>query len=202
MNYSLQFNHSQYANLVITPRKRSLKHRLLRVNSGLVLIRIKQSEYALEKGDTFWIPFDCLTAYTLFPGSDLVSVDFSARLSDPFPAQAGYVELAPVSRAILDKLSEVACAEAHQNSMLQVVRQEVCELNSELRLTELSAQFSNWSPTAPSGLDADIQLALKMREARKLLLSGTKRPDVVDRLFSGSEEEFDRLSELLLGQKL
>jgi hypothetical protein len=202
MNYSLQFIHTHYSNLVVTPRKRAIKHCLLRVNSGLVLIRLKQAEYALQKGDAFWVPFDCLTAYTLFPGSEVAGVEFSTRLNDPFPSQAGYVELPAVSTAILDKLSSNECSEAHQHSMLQVIRQEVCELKCELRLSKLSEHFSNWSPTKPSGLDADIQLALKIREARKLLLSGTKRSKVVERLFSGCEEEFDRLSELLLGQKI
>lgn len=202
MNYSLQYSRSNTVNMAVTPRKRSLKHRLLTVSAGLVLIKLKKLEYALKPGDSFWVPFDCLVAYTYFPGSEVAALDISARLTDPFPTKAGYLQLPPVTKAILDKLATGNCSQAHINTLLQVIREELSEINTDLTLNTLSKQFSDWAPESPSDLAQDIQLALKLREARKQLLSGSKRENIIQQLFCGDSEEFERLSQLVFGEKL
>lgn len=66
MNYAIQSETRHYPYLEVSARKRALKHSLIRVEQGLLLFRLGKHEYAVEKGQTLWIPFDCLCGLTFF----------------------------------------------------------------------------------------------------------------------------------------
>ena len=70
MNYATSFESKYYPFLLCTPRKKTLKHQLIRVTDGLVLIRLGKIEYAVEPGQEFWLPFDTLTSLTFTPQSE------------------------------------------------------------------------------------------------------------------------------------
>ncbi|MDG3085238.1 hypothetical protein P7F88_03620 [Vibrio hannami] len=132
MNYAIEYTKEQSTNLVVTPRKKVLKNCLLHVHEGLVLFKLKKFEYAIEKGQSFWIPADCLTSLTIFPNSVLSKIELSVRLTDAFSSQAGYVSLGNVSGAILNKLAAKTASPEHTANLLQVVRDEIVELNPGL----------------------------------------------------------------------
>ncbi|MDG3085237.1 hypothetical protein P7F88_03615 [Vibrio hannami] len=45
-------------------------------------------------------------------------------------------------------------------------------------------------------------MSMKVREARKLILSGTKREQVIRDYFAGSDEQFEQITKLILGNSL
>jgi hypothetical protein len=202
MNYAIEHHLNQYAFLHTTPRKKSLKHSLLTVHSGIVLVRLGKYEYAVERGDSFWLPFDCLVSVSYLPDTTASLIEFSARLTDPFPTQSGFIELPNVSCAIITKLAEHKVTEPQEKALLEVIRHEALELKPELILGQLSQRFSSWSPERPVDIGKEMHIALLVREARKQLLSGIKREKVIGELFHGSEENFRHLSQLVFGGEL
>lgn len=202
MNYAIEYHLNQHAFLYTTPRKKSLKHSLLTVHTGIVLVRLGKYEYAVEQGDSFWIPFDCLVSVSYLPDTLASFIDFSARLTDPFPTHSGFVELPNVTNAIIAKLAGHKVAPTQKKALLEVVRHETRELNPELILGQLSQCFSSWSPERPVDIGKEMHIALLVREAKKQLLSGVKREKVVGELFHGSEENFRHLCQLVFGNEL
>lgn len=203
MNYALEHHLNQHSFLSSTPRKKVLKNFLVTIHNGMALIKLGKKEYALKKGESFWIPFDCLTSITYMPETLASVVDFSVRLRDRFPSQSGFVELPNVTRSAIEKLATSNVSRQQQNALLEVIRFEMTEVKPELKLCRQSEQFSNWKPDHQmQGLPKEIHLALKVREAKKRLLSGSKREDVIEALFNGSEADFAHLSQLVLGKSL
>ena len=58
-----------------------------------------------------------------------------------------------------------------------------------------------WSSEEPT-LNQEQTLVMMMREAKKRMQSGQKKPKVIDDLFAGKSEEFDLLSVLVFGHEL
>ena len=201
MNFAIEHISAHFSHLVITPRKKVLKHSLVSVRSGLVLVKLGKQEYAIEKNQSIWIPFDCLTSLTYFPNTEIEQVDFSIRLNDAFPQQAGYVEHTPLSKAVLDKLSTNKLSEEHQKDLLSVLKQETIAFKPKLASSPLSEQVNMWSSEEPT-LNQEQTLVMMMREAKKRMQSGQKKPKVIDDLFAGKSEEFDLLSVLVFGHEL
>lgn len=202
MNFAIEYKKEHYSTLVVTPRKKVLKNSLLFVHSGLVLFKLKKFEYAIEKGQAFWVPADCLTSITTFPNSQVSKVDVSVRLKDAFPKQAGYVTLDAVTDAIIHKLATGAASEKQTDNMLQVVRDELVQLTPQLVLSPLGEKFSQWAAESNSGLSQEQHLSMLVREARKQVLSGIKRETVIETLFSGSMEQFEQITSVILGKSL
>ncbi|WP_375749775.1 AraC family transcriptional regulator [Vibrio sp. HN007] len=202
MNHAIEHKYEHNSTLVVTPRKKVLKNSLLYVHNGLVLFKLKKFEYAIEKGQSFWIPADCLTSLTIFPNSEISKVDVSVRLKDAFPVQAGYVHPGAVSSAILTKLATQKVSEQHSENLLRVIRDELTELTPELNLSPLSQKFTQWSPDSKNSLSQELQLSMKVREARKLILSGTKKEQVIEKLFAGASDQFEQITTLILGESL
>ncbi|BDU39877.1 AraC family transcriptional regulator [Vibrio nigripulchritudo] len=202
MNYAVEHQNTVYSFLVTTPRKKRIKHSLIYVDSGLVLVKLGKNEYAVEQDNAIWLPFDCLTSVTFVPGSRVTQINFSVRLQDKFPTQAGFVSLPPVSKAILEKLSSANVTEQDKSNLLAVVRDESRSLRPLLDMSPLSLQISQWSADEESELSKELLLVLSLREAKKKMLSGTKRELVIDEFFAGREEEFEQLAMLVMGESL
>ena len=208
MNFAIEYTSAYYSHLEITPRKKVVKHSLVSVESGLVLIKIGKQEHAIEPGQSLWIPFDCLTSLTYFPNTRIARVDFSVRLTDAFPKQAGYVNQTPLSQALLDKLATLAVKNKDTNNasstfkeLLAVVKQEVLTFKPLLCESELSQRFNRWN-IEDSPLSQEQTLVMVMREAKKRMQSGQKKEKVIDELFSGQTEEFEQLCMLVFGDSL
>ncbi|MGB1320143.1 MAG: AraC family transcriptional regulator [Vibrio gallaecicus] len=201
MNFAIEHISAHFSHLVITPRKKVLKHSLVSVRSGLVLVKLGKQEYAVEKNQSIWIPFDCLTSLTYFPNTEIEQVDFSVRLSDAFPQQAGYIEHTALSKAVLDKLSSYKLSEEHQKNLLSVFKQESLAFKPTLASSSLTEKVNMWSSEEPT-LNQEQTLVMMMREAKKRMQSGQKKPKVIDDLFAGKSEEFDLLSVLVFGHEL
>ncbi|MDN3697110.1 MULTISPECIES: hypothetical protein [Vibrio] len=202
MNYAIEHQNTSYPYLVITPRKKVLKHSLITVQSGLLLIKLGKTEYAIEQGETIWVPFDCLTSITFFPNTHIQRVDFSIRLTDKFPTQSGLVRLSELSRAVLNKLTQKKLSPQHEKDLLAVLKEEVLSLQPTLIETQLSREFNQWEPGKSSDLEQINILVMTMRESKKRLQSGQKKALIIEQLFSGKEEEFEQLCLLVFGSEL
>lgn len=202
MNYAVEHQHTVYSFLVSTPRRKKTKFSLIQVESGLVLVKLGKNEYALEAGAAIWLPFDCLTSISYLPGCEVSQIDFSIRLQDKFPTQAGFVNLPPVSQAILSKLLSNKVSDEHRSNLMAVLRDEVRTLRPLLDMSPLSQKISQWSADHDSDLSKELLLMLSLREAKKRMQSGVKRDDVIKEYFGGCEEEFEQLSGLVMGECL
>ena len=189
--------------MTVTPRKKAFKQTLLFVTSGLLLVKLGKNEYAVEPGQAFWLPMDCLNSVTYLPNTEVSRIEFSVRLADTFPRQAGYVDLDTIVISSIAKLGDTTIAEGYHSALLQVIRYEMANAKPELYLSKTSELYNSWSLNSqPELLNREVHLALKLREARKQILSGTKKDLVAERLFGGSQTLLDELSMAVLGSKL
>ncbi|MBW3695521.1 AraC family transcriptional regulator [Vibrio sp. T187] len=201
MNFAIEYTSTTFSHLVITPRKKVLKHSLIQVSQGLALVKLGKNEYAVEAGQSVWIPFDCLVSITYFPNTCVEKVDFSIRLLDNFPKQAGYVQQTALTEALLAKLAQRTSDAQATAELLAVLKQEVLEFNPTLLETKMSQRFNQWTLES-SVLTQEQTLVMVMREAKKRLQSGQKKVKVVEDLFAGKIEEFEQLCWLVFGEEL
>ncbi len=202
MKYAIEYSSTQYPFLTVTPRKKTIRNTLYRVNEGRVLVKLGKKEFLFSRGDTFWIPFDCLVSLTILPNTRLSRVDLSIRLADKFPHQAGFVTLPPVSDAILGQLETRDNIQAqHLADLLQVMRHEVSKLHPKLNESSLDKAVSSWSALTPSTLDPELQVVLRLREAKKKHQSGWSTEKIVNSLFAGNKEQYMNLHQTIFGDQ-
>ncbi|CAM4198026.1 AraC family transcriptional regulator [Vibrio agarivorans] len=197
MNFAIEHTHATSPYLQVTGRKHSLKHRLIIVESGLALVRLGKHEYAVEQGQAFWLPFDCLVSTTYLPNSSVKEISLSARLKGAFSKQAGYVELSPLLMATLEKLSSSSLSDEYQQALNQVVKLECCALMTALHLSPLSESISQWKPAVAS-VPKEVHIGLLVREARKMKLSGKKDELIASALFDGQLGQYQALYQALI----
>ncbi|MGR5178431.1 AraC family transcriptional regulator [Vibrio parahaemolyticus] len=198
MNHAIDFQSTHYQLLTITPRKKTLHNQLFRVENGKLLLKLGKNEYVYNAGDTFWLPFDCLSSLTILPGSVLTTIKFSVRLQDNFPLQAGNVSLSPLATAILDRLQSND-NKTYEKELLQVLRQDAVAFRPKLQQDQESQMVSQWTPHS-NAMTGELALVLRLREARKLKLSGTSTEVICDKLFAGDIKQLQQLSLSLLGE--
>lgn len=199
MHYAISYQNEHHEFLACSPRRKSIKHCLLRVEKGLVLVRLGKMEYAIEEGQSFWLPFDTLSALTLVPNTLIDRIEVSSRVSTFMPKQGGYVELNELVTAILNRLRCIGDKRELQQELLVVLRSELANLKPKIRETSFTQRISAWSANKPSTLPSELQLVLKIREARKQMLSGKKRDHVLTTLFNGDAELYNNLEKIILG---
>ncbi|MDW6005304.1 hypothetical protein [Vibrio mangrovi] len=202
MHYAIQAESVTTDYLQMTSRKRSLKHVFLLVRQGMVLFKLGKYEYAAEAGQAIWIPFQCLHALTIFPGTQLTRIEFSARLNYDFPQQAGYVEPGTLCQALLERLQQCTRQTAVYPHLLGVLTDEVLRFRPELRensFTRLLQQWQTQHPAPVDGIPPEIHLTLLLREAQKKMQSGAKAAQIADQLFDGQLAHFQQLRQSLLG---
>lgn len=202
MNYAIEFHDANYPFLNVTARKKALKHSLLSVIEGLVIIKLGKQEYAIEPGQIFWIPQGCLSSLTFLPNTRVHRCDFSVRLSDDFPQQAGFITPSALLKALLDKLSTVESRSDIELDLLAVVKHEVVTISPALSSSALSKVINQWKPGGDVHISRELCLVLTLREARKMKLSGKKDADIVEALFAGNSEEYEQLCFLVFGEPL
>ncbi|WP_321462720.1 AraC family transcriptional regulator [uncultured Vibrio sp.] len=202
MNYAIEFHDTNYPFLNVTARKKALKHCLLSVIEGLVIIKLGKHEYAIEPGQFFWIPQGCLSSLTFLPNTRVHRCDFSVRLSDDFTQQAGFIKPSTLLKALLDKLPTVEPRSDIQLDLLAVIKHEVVTVYPVLSSSELSKVLNQWKPGCEVRISRELCLVLTLREARKMKLSGKKDAEVVETLFAGNSEEYEQLCFLVFGGPL
>ncbi len=202
MNYAIEFHDANYPFLNVTARKKSLKHSLLSVVEGLVIIKLGKHEYAIEPGQFFWIPQGCLNSLTFLPNSRVHRCDFSTRLRDEFPQQAGFVKPSVLLSALIEKLATTEARSDIQLDLLAVVKHEVLTISPTLSNSVLSKTINQWQPGCEANISRELCLVLTLREARKMKLSGKKEAEIVNTLFSGNSEEYEQLCFLVFGEAL
>ncbi|MCA0938228.1 AraC family transcriptional regulator [Vibrio alginolyticus] len=202
MNYAIEFHDANYPFLDVTARKKALKHSLISVVEGLVIIKLGKHEYAIEPGQYFWIPQGCLSSLTFLPNSRLHRCDFSVRLSDDFPQQAGFIKPSMLLRALVEKLPTAESRSDIQLDLLAVVKHEVVTFSPALASSALSKSINQWKPGCEARISRELCLVLTLREARKMKLSGKKEAVIVDELFAGNNEEYEQLCFLVFGETL
>lgn len=202
MHYAIEHHTTDYAYLVTTPRKKALKHSLIQVTQGLMLLRLGKTEYAVEAGDSVWIPFDCLCALTFFPHTHIERVDLSVRNRLPLPTQAGYVKQSELSQALLNKLANSAHSADFSAAIFALLKQEMCAFSPLLYTSTLSQAISQWQPDGDVVLPQMQQLVLTVREAKKRMQSGASAAQVAAELFNENHEEFEQLYYLVTGESV
>ncbi|MEZ8100479.1 AraC family transcriptional regulator [Vibrio bivalvicida] len=200
MHYAISFQSELNEFLVCTPRKKSLKHQLISVKQGLVLVKLGKIEYTLEPGQSFWLPCDTLTSLTYTPYTITNIVAVSSRVAGRFPKQAGYINANALLTALLNRLDELKPKREEQIDLLKVVQTELTALKPELKTTKYTQQVNQWQAEQSSSLSNELKLVLLVREANKQLQSGKKRPVVVDSLFNGDDTLFTNLEQTVLGR--
>ncbi len=201
MNYAIQSETCLFPYLETTARKRTMKHSLIRVENGLALFKLGKQEYAVESGQAIWIPIECLSSLTFFPHTKITRVDFSVRLRDVFPHQAGFIKLSELSCAVLTRLETAQTEDEVYPHLLQVLKDEVKKFEPKLIMSELSSRLASWKPGVECNLSKEHILVLVIREAMKRQLSGVKTSRIIDDLFSGNKDQFEQLCLLVVGRE-
>lgn len=198
MHYAISYQYNTYEFLHSTPRKKSLKHSLIRVEEGLVLVKLGKMEYAVEAGMSFWLPFDSLSSLTFTPNSKISKIEVSSRVTLPMPKQGGFIQPSELLTALLNRLISMESPQT-ELELLSVLKNELALVKPSLAESKLTRLVSQWKIGQPSKLDQELQLVLKVREAHKMMQSGKKREFVVDNIFDGKSAIFSSLEELVLG---
>lgn len=206
MNYAVNVEHNQTQQMKITPRKRNLKHTLLYVEQGLVLVRLGKIEYAVEAGQSWWLPLDCLTSLTYMPDTRYSQIDLSVRLQLDLSHQAGQVHLSPLAHEALLRLRDLQRNEPLFEPLSAILKYEATTFQPQLTESSLTSAILQWRPTSETSdlstnqsLTAELLLALRIREAYKLEQSGQKPLAIAEQLFQGNTEQYQQLKQLLLG---
>ncbi|MGL4830102.1 MAG: AraC family transcriptional regulator [Vibrio sp.] len=202
MNYAIQSETRHYPYLEVTARKRSLKHSLIRVEQGLVLCRLGKHEYAVERGQTLWIPFDCLCGLTFFPDTQITRVDFSLRLNVRFPHNAGFIKLSELAHALLNRLQ--GCERDHSAfaHLTQLLILDIVTCDPKLKTSPFSQILQGWQPESHANVNKEQHVVLLVREALKRSQSGAQTQSIIDQLFSGNGTQFHQLCSLILGRTI
>ncbi|GAM68098.1 araC-type DNA-binding domain-containing protein [Vibrio sp. JCM 19236] len=200
MHHAIDFQSTHFDFLKLTPRKPTLKHQLLCVESGMVTIRLGKQEYAIDKGEMFWVPANCLTSLSYFPDTKVWVIEASQRLSDAFPHQAGYIKPSNLLKSLLSKLEAVKSKSEHTQVLLSAVRFELSELKPKLISTPLTKSLSDWQ-SKDGQLSPQTVLVLKVREAEKMRLSGVKDGQIAEKWFAGELSAYQAATQAVLGER-
>ncbi len=193
MKNAITFQSETHSHLLYTARKKKNHYELISVQTGAVLVRLGKWEYLVMPGESFWLPFDALSAMTVVPNSTISCVQFSIRTRESLPHQGGYVGMTPLLVAGLNKLQSLTMSEQAQQRLLSVIQDELLEASLHTDLSEesksinayLSALTENKTTTGYS-VSPDMMMVLKVREADKMRKSGVKNDMIAARYFSGN----------------
>lgn len=200
MHYSISLQTTEFRFLSITSRKKLLKHSLLRVEEGLALVRLGKHEFAVEAGKLLWLPFDCLTSISYLPQTKVSMLEVSSRVQTKLPTQAGFVVLNELATALFNRLAQSDASHEQKQDLYRVLLTELPSLNPMLQQSKLGKRIAQWSPDQPSDLEKELQLVLRVREARRRVLSGGKLETVINELFAGDHVSFSALTESVYGK--
>lgn len=213
MKQSIEFSCISHPFLTMSPRRNANQYSLLLVQQGMALVRMGKHEHIILPNSAFWTPFDCLSSVTLLPNTKTITVDFSIRLQDPLNNQGGFVELSPLTLALINKLEDTVHDKtliSKQNNLLQVLKDEILEIQPVLTTTSQAENLTQWIKAINTKQrepelkilgqsSAELKVALRVREAVKLRKSGRKEEFVVEQLFNGNLTAYQQSCFAVLG---
>ncbi|MEW7867387.1 hypothetical protein [Aeromonas diversa] len=103
MHHAIEFLTGHAAILSFGKRLRLPQGRLLQVRHGMGLLRLGNQEHLLCDGELFWLPADCLAAFTPLRGCHWREVRLSIRQAQP--ERSGWLRPSPLIGALLDDLA-------------------------------------------------------------------------------------------------
>jgi len=227
MKQAIEFSHSIQNYLHVGARRKSHTSYMIIVTEGSALIRLGKQEFLVSKGTGFWLPFDCLHALTVLPGTQFDKIEFSSRLTTPVCKEAGFFTVTPLITAVLNELRQEA---KHNTSLslsepagnlLRVMADQVANLKvktnspcpalrndyaSQLSLMTKGDKVTNKSALAAISdvigfSSSEFEACLMMREALKLSRSGRKINQIAETL-NTSPEAISALAKPILGQSI
>lgn len=223
MKQAIEFSKNEHPFLSVGSRRKSHNAYFIVVTSGSILIRLGKHEHLVSKGHGFWVPFDCLHAVTILPGTHFFKVAFSIRLRQPLCHDAGFFIVTPLLNALLVEL-EKQPIENHdwdgvEGRLLKVIADQVSNLSASTQSlspaiskqyhSALALLLNGHKVTDTSAIQAiepilcmtlkEFESCLIMREAIKLIRSGRKLPQIAAQL-NTSEVLLDALAIPILGQ--
>ena len=227
MKQAIEFSHNAQNYLFVGPRRKSHICYMIVVTEGSALVRLGKQEYLVSKGNGFWIPFDCLHALTILPGTQFDKVAFSSRLTTPLCKEAGFFAVTPLISAVLGELRNQAKQNAEmslnnpagnllrviadQATRLQVTTNSISPSLNNIYRSALTQLLKGDRVTDKAALSAiseligfsatEFEACITMREALKLSRSGRKLNQIADTL-NTSQETISALSLPILGQSL
>ncbi|MDC0611435.1 hypothetical protein OAP63_11905 [Vibrio sp.] len=197
MHYLIEVNQQKPGKLIVTGRKPSLKHSLILVQSGVVLCRLGKLEYAIQAGEAFWLPFDCLTSWTIFPNTDFIDITVSARTRTRLPNESGYVSRSEWLNQLIQKMVKTDRASNVYPSLSNVLLNSLSEIAPSLYQSAATKLISTWNPDNPIE-NKEINDILLAREIFKLKQSGKKPQMIADQLLNGSLTTLEKISKQYL----
>ncbi len=204
MNNAITFQSESHSHLLYTARKKKNHYELISVQTGAVLIRLGKWEYLVLPNESFWIPFDALSAMTVVPNTKLSTIKFSIRTKESLPNQGGYVANTALLLAGLEKLQTTTMLNDAKQRLLEVIQDELLTTNLHTDLSEQSQHINTFldllaknENTRKCLISPEMMIALKVREADKLRKSGVKEQLIAERYFSGNSILLEQAFSLL-----
>ncbi|KHT64728.1 hypothetical protein RJ45_04885 [Photobacterium gaetbulicola] len=227
MKQAIDYSLHQHTFLDVGSRKKSHTAYMLIMTSGCAFIRLGKAEYTVTAGSGFFIPFDCLHAVTIMPGSSYSKVEFSPRLTMTICREAGFFRLTPLISAVakelgkLLKLGNDITLDGESGNLLRVLADQVAKLKVNSKSTSpslnghhqlcLSSLLKGDKVTDNKAIEEitaftgfslkEIESCVLMREAIKLSRSGRKIEQIAETL-NTSPEMIASLAVPVLGQAL
>lgn len=227
MKQAIEFSHNIQNFLHVGSRRKSHTSYMIVVTDGSALVRLGKQEFLVTKGAGFWLPFDCLHALTVLPGTQYDKIEFSARLTTPVCKEAGFFTVTSLMTALLKELRYEAkkasplCLSEPAGNLMRVMADQVATLKVKTNSfcpalpndynTHLSKMLNGDKVTDKSALGAiseligfstnEFEACIVMREALKLSRSGRKLEQIANTLKT-SPEAISALAKPILGQEL
>lgn len=227
MKQAIEFSHNVQNYLHVGSRRKSHTSYMIVVTEGSALVRLGKQEFLVTKGTGFWLPFDCLHALTVLPGTQYDKVEFSTRLTTPVCKEAGFFTVTSLMTALLKELryeakkSSPLCLNEPAGNLMRVMADQVATLKVKTNSLcpallndynpHLSKMLNGDKVTDKSALGAiseligfstnEFEACIVMREALKLSRSGRKLEQIANTLKT-SPEAISALAKPILGQEL
>lgn len=168
MNYKAEYQSYTFTTLHLGQRKKSPYAQLFYVRDGKILLRLGRNELMLQQGDTFYLPFECLSQITALQGATIDTLTLSPRLNSQqqcvYPKISGQV----TTSLILPLLETLYSAKNNSSRTLEQQKRLIDVLLDELIYCK--PQQIN----APIKLTPEIDAQLECREIMRQVKSGKK----------------------------
>lgn len=223
MKQAIEFSQNEHPFLFVGSRRKSHNAYFIVVTNGSILMRLGKHEHLVSKGHGFWVPFDCLHALTVLPGTCFFKVAFSIRLQQPLCRDAGFFVVSPLLDALLVELTKQP-AEKHdwngvEGRLLKVIADQISNLSASTQSLSpaINKQYHNalalllngnkvTEQAAVQAIEPIVGMTIKefescitIREALKLMRSGRKLPQIAAQL-NTSEVLLEALAMPILGK--
>ncbi|OAN11600.1 hypothetical protein A3K86_22035 [Photobacterium jeanii] len=225
MKQAIEFSHQQHPFLTVGPRRKSMTSYMMFVTQGTALIRLGKNEHLIPEGHGFWVPFDCLHALTVLPGSKIARIDISARVTTPLCTEAGFFTTSELLKAVIGVLDGTPESEQEWDGafgrLLAVAKDQLAKIkvDSKSICPNLSKHYQSSLQLALQGKKvtdnaaakainanlhtnlAELEMTLLMREAVKLARSGRK-PEMIANELKLNINVLEAMAQPILGKPL